>query len=129
MTEPSPRLSLPAGSVPAYRDFARHVWRYRDELGDSALTPPPGNVFTLPVLDADEAGVAVTVAAMLDSSLGFEGRINMVWADSSNASASIEFRTLAALHAFLQILSWQLDHLPARELALRCMAALGVRWT
>jgi hypothetical protein len=121
----TPLVEVPVGTVPPLRDFLKHVWRYRDAAGETVLVAPPGNVFTLVLDDHDEANVAITVAGVMATSLGYESRIRAVFA---GPNVLVEFRDLHAVHMFLQVLSLHSDRLPAREVATYCLAMLGFRW-
>jgi hypothetical protein len=119
-----PRLAVPAGTVPPFREFKRHIWRYRDERGHSALCAPP-EVFTLVLDDKDEADQAATLATYLSAGMGFADRVTISF---RGQNVLITFRDISVLHAFLRILASH-SSAPAQEIAAFCMALLGFRWT
>lgn len=120
-----PRFSVPTGTVPPLREFTRHVWRYRDECGHTALCAPP-DVFTLVVDDKDEADQAATLATYLSAGMGFGDRVAISF---DGPHVLIAFKDLPVLHAFLKIIALHVDSRPSREVAAFCMSMLGFRWT
>jgi hypothetical protein len=119
------RVDVPSGTVPALRDFIKHVWRYRDENGHTVLCAPP-EVFTLVLDDKDEADQAVTAAALLSNAMGFGDRVSSHF---KGPLVLVTFRDLQALHAFLKVISLHVGHEPSREVAAFAMSMLGFRWT
>lgn len=118
-------VEVPTGTVPPLREFIKHVWRYRDELGTTALCPPP-DVFTLVIDDKDEADQAATVSVLLSTAMGFGRRVSVIF-DGPNVL--VVFKDLHVLHAFLKIISLHINNPPSREVAVFCMTMLGFRWT
>lgn len=119
------RVSVPVGTIPPLKTFMRHVWRFRDESGDTVLTPPP-TVLTVVLDDADEADAAVTVASYLSLALGYGERVRTVF---NGPHVLVEFADLHAIHAFLSVLSMHVHSAPSREVANYCLSMLGFRWT
>ena len=120
------RVEIPTGTLPPIRDFIRHVWRYRDEHGETVLTAPPGDILTLVLDDPNEANVSITLVTCLTNTLGFEERISSKF-DGPNVL--IGFRDLDAIYAFLQVVSLHSDRHAAREVASYCLSMLGFHWT
>lgn len=121
------RVAVPAGTVPSLRAFMKHVWRYRDENGHTALTAPP-EVFTLVVDAQTDMRCAESAVALLSGPLGFEQRVR--FRPSGPARAEVGFADLIVLHAFLQALSIRDGEDPiAREMAEFCLEILGFKWT
>jgi hypothetical protein len=122
---PVPCVEIPTGTLPPIRDFIRHVWRYRDENGETVLTAPPGDVMTLVIDDPNEADICITLVTCLTNTLGFEHRITSSF---NGPNVCIAFRDLHAIYAFLQVISMHTDRLAAIEVASYCLSQLGFRW-
>lgn len=119
------RVAVPLGTVPTLSSFIKHVWRYRDERGHTALAAPP-EVFMLTIDDADDALVVSGAIALLSGPLGFRDRV--VYRKEPEG-ASVAFCDLHALHAFLQVLSVHPpDQRSAHEMTEFCLELLGFHW-
>lgn len=116
-------MTLPAGQVPDYRTFVRHLWAFKDEHGVRAVERPPV-VFEMRLSVAD----AVVVRESIDFLRAF--------LDKSRASLFVDGHELLlqvydlnALHALAMALSARRDRSPKhQQVAEDFVWALGFRW-
>lgn len=122
------RVDIPAGAVPTYSDFVRHLWSYESPEGFSIGAPPTVYEAVFEREDAD--GIVVRRIAEV---------MGLSWEEIScsdprpDGSWDLQFASIAALHAFVVKLArmsyWGTDdHEAARRVAEFLMWTLGYRW-
>lgn len=120
------RIDLPTGQVPAYRQFCRFVWSFREEDGSTAVGPPP-HMYTLFAEDRKEClAVRAVVSALCLSDPEY---ISSVAVFEDERGIKVSFLSLMSLHAFVVELARcgrTCDDM--RKFAEFVLWTLGVRW-
>lgn len=115
--------TLPRFELPSYREFVRHLWCYRNDDGDSAVSSPPV-MFTIYYDDDAEFRVLrETYDRMVNVEVeGWVGRIR--------AEGQLTFSDLQALYEYLGRLceTAREGDLRAHRLGEYVLWVLGFRW-
>ena len=124
MNTASQLTDVPAGNVPEYTDFKRHIWKH----GSEAVKPPPW-VYSVVIQDAmeyDACADALGCAVTLLGGSRFRVRDDI---EDNYVVHEVFFADIEALHAFMQCvaIASRVD-VRMRHLGDFIMYTLGYRW-
>ena len=119
------RRDVPAGAVPEYRVFLRHVWSWHEEDGSACVDGPPW-MYSIMIRDAVETTMVSSILGMLHQMPYFSGRFEVV---ATENGSEFSFADLASLHAFLRsCAALGATNETARRVCEYIMWTLGFRW-
>jgi len=115
-------IEVPRFDLPLYRLFVRHVWAYRDDRGESVISPPP-TMFTMYHDDEGEALVLRETYELLVS-------VEPTWAGRTGGTGYLAFADLQVFYVYLGLLcrAARLGDARAQRLGEYVMWVLGFRW-
>lgn len=104
---PAP-VRMPVSGIPDLHGFKRHLWRFRDETGESPLSPPPSWMFHY-LVEGDEAELRLLRPFVDTLRESFDYRERLVMEQFHGDTHLVYFADIEVLHAWLVMLLCRAD--------------------